>query len=39
MYGVGYLMWVMQVGESWCVVTGTKKDCHTIGSYWITLIN
>ena len=39
MYGVGYLMWVMQVRESWCVAIGPKEGCHTIGPYYITLIN
>jgi len=39
MYGVGYLMWVMQMGEPWCLVIGSKEGCHTIGPYYITLIN
>ena len=25
MYGIRYLMWVIQVGESWCVIIGTKE--------------
>ena len=38
-YSLAYLMWVMQVGEPWCVLIGLKKDSHTIGPYFITLIN
>ena len=38
MYGVRYLMWVIQVGESWCVIIGLKEGCHTIGPYYITII-
>ena len=37
MYVVGYLMWVMEVGEPWCAVIGPKEGCHTIGPYCITL--
>ena len=39
MYGFRYLLWVMQVGEAWCVVIGPKEGFHTIGTYCITLIN
>ena len=28
MYGIGYLMWVIQAGEPWCMVISPKECCH-----------